>query len=563
MNLLQQIGRRADNLFFWPLKLLFPRFDTWSAARRRFAHNLYLGLIVEILILLNGLWGDGNQSPKEDIFLDAMMQWRADVADSDSDAKGITQIFLDVDEETWRMPAWGKGEPNTPPLKDIASLLRKAAELPARYIIVDFAIEGREDEEQKAFVADMEKTLTQNRNSRFLFARTFRRPLDPLTVKTLRPSFAVDTLMARYPDRVYAVAPNFLAAPNGVLRHWRLWESACYPLTGERGQLGEGRWTVVPSPQLLIEALQSNSTIPWALTFNPQDGAPTPTLSCAGDPMSPPTKETRGTALEIQRAGHSARMADYQAGKWVQEHFQTCYQQDLYTRASCKSAGPPEEQLQGDAGPSVRGNRLANRIVFYHSDLVRKHEAEQRQGRDPGIQKGKGTVVRVSAKYLLLDAQPGPGPAKEALKQYADSMNRGKIGVAIIGGSYDLGGDTHNTPLGQMPGAMVVANAVETMQTHGILQPLTGAADQLLIFFALVVFSAVLARFSGWWAFSLMTLLVWLFLGPLCLWLLKRGIWLNVAAPIGVIGLYQGVINKIFALHSVFGGENGRRKEEA
>ena len=554
MNILHNLARGAERALFLPLRLLCRNYDAWpvNAPRRLFAQNLYIGLLMELIILIGGhAWWPGALMPKEDRFLDLMLLVGADSASSGSGRPA--QLFLDVDEQTWRSAAWGGGEPRTPPLEGIARLARQAAAHGARYVIVDFVVGAPgKDADQADFVAEMEKTLERYPDSRFLFARAFRKPLaeEPLTVQTLRASFAVDTLMARHPGRVHAVAPRFLGDRRGVERHWRLWESACVPLPDERGDAGEGRWAAVPSPQLMIAALERGSAIPWTPAFGERaDGLfPADTLSCAA---SMPGAEASEEADRMQREGHSARMADYQAGKWVERHLGTCYRQDTFTGAFCGQAGPPGEQRRaeeyrqlvqrrGRAAPGRLGDHLAGRVLFRYSDLKREQEEAQPRGRPADSSEKNPHFRRLSAQFALNDAPPEPGPDEENWSWFEQERKK-RAGVVIIGGSYEVGGDIHNTPLGKMPGAMVIANAVDTMQTCGILQPLPGPVNFLLTLLALVAFSALFARLSGWRAFWPMILLMALLLGPCCLWLLKRGIWLNLAAPLGVIWLHREI----------------------
>ena len=179
-------------------------------------------------------------------------------------------------------------------------------------------------------------------------------------------------------------------------------------------------------------------------------------------------------------------------------------------------------------------------MLFHYSDLKREQEAALRRGLAPELREESPHFRRLSARFALDDAPTEAGPAGKTRRWFAEKREK-SAGVVIIGGSYEVGGDFHNTPLGRMPGALVIANAVDTMQTCGILQPLPGPVNLLLTLLALVAFSALFARLSGWRAFWPMILLLALLLGPCCLWLLKRGIWLNLAAPLGVIWLHKEI----------------------
>ena len=114
-------------------------------------------------------------------------------------------------------------------------------------------------------------------------------------------------------------------------------------------------------------------------------------------------------------------------------------------------------------------------------------------------------------------------------------VRKGKLTVAVSGASYDESRDFHMTPLGLMPGSLVLVNAVDSLQTVGVLQELHGPASWTITV-ALLCISAAFALLSAFWASVLMCVLVVLPLGPLSLFLIKQGIWLNIAAPL--LGIY-------------------------
>jgi hypothetical protein len=63
--------------------------------------------------------------------------------------------------------------------------------------------------------------------------------------------------------------------------------------------------------------------------------------------------------------------------------------------------------------------------------------------------------------------------------------------IAIVGGSFADSGDWHATPLGEMPGALVLINAIRALQMHGTPQ-LPPWWDRLAISFAMTTLVAIL-----------------------------------------------------------------------
>ena len=497
---------------------------------RHFAQNLLVGVCIEVVVALGG--GTGPVMWLENAALDAVMRLNADTEKSDGRP---VQLFIDVDEKTWRSLAWGGGEPKTVPLERVADLIARAAELQPRYVLVDFLIEGAQDGEQEAFLKRIEGVLEQSPESRLLFVRGFRRPLERHAAQGVRPAYAVDALMAKHPQRVFAVAPNFVLSGGQVLRHWRLWESACYPL----GEQGEGVWAVVPSSQLMIAALEAKGDIPWRLRFAEGAAGATPVAPANPDAGS----RCMTDAGENLHAGYSARLADWQAGKWVQGHFGTCYSQGFFTDEDCARGTAPAAVLLLDEAAARADEYLASRVLFRQSDLAGRHEAALLRGEQPDMLRYGAHFGRIAAGELLTGEPPRQGPAAAALAKVSAAAEQGQLTVAVIGASYDESHDHHMTPLGLMPGPLVLVNAADSLLTVGVLQAL-GDKASWAITAATLLASALFAWLSSGWCRVFMLALVVLTLGPLSLWLIKQGIWLNIAAPL--VGIYLDREREIF-----------------
>jgi len=498
-----------------PLPRFFPGFQHWSQFRRHFVQNLLIGIVIEVLVVLCGHWHVGVVTDTQNALLDSLMKLSSDTLSGDP--KHPTQLFIDVDEQTYRSPLWGGGEPSALPLDKIADLIKEALANGARYVLIDFAIDGARDERQDNFISRLEAILKQYPNSHLLFVRTLRQPLETSTVRAVRFS-ALDKLIEKHADNVHAVAPNFLRSSDHVLRHWRLWESACYPAPERHG---EGHWVIVPSPQLMITSLENNLPLPWPMVGQPAAEA----LPCAVDGAEP----------DLLARTQSARMADWLAGRWVWENLGTCYLQDSFKADSCgKHGSPPAPEAQNEVTAKLEGETLANRILFRQSDWVRKHTEAVRQGEALTIRKYPPYFDRLPAMNVL--AGPPDGPAAVALGKLKNAAEHGSLTIAVIGASYEDSRDTHLTPLGEMPGSLVLVNAIDTMQTIVILQSPNPWFKFTIVVLILVGISTAFALLTALWAAVLMFALVVLTIGPLSFWLLKQGIWLDFGAPI--IGIY-------------------------
>ncbi|MBO7411437.1 MAG: CHASE2 domain-containing protein [Ottowia sp.] len=566
--LVKRLGRGVLRVLgaFWALVKCLGRgvlqaFEAlWAFVKRLWERPFWRAFVaamaMEVVVSLLGRVGPGQWV--ENYALDKAMGLVANIGRSD---RRPVQLFIDVDERTWRSPAWGGGEPKTVPLEQVASLIERAAQLKSRYVLVDFLIEGERDAGQEAFLARMEGVLGQYRESSLLFVRSFRRPLEEYSAQGIRPSYAVDTLMAKYPQRVFAVAPNFESSDGQMLRHWRLWESACYPLPGN--ELGEGVWAVVPSPQLMIRALEKKRVgdedwdVPWRLRFGKAEGtalvtpvAPERGGRCVVDAPEPqPTvNETledfsaRRAAWEDGRAGsYSARLADWQAGVWVQRLYNTCYQQGFFTDKDCKRGTPPQPRLlrEEDGEAAYASGYLANRVLFRHPDWQERNK----KAIASGAKRIRPKYHRIAAAELLCaGALPcqSRGIAAEKLRndlaQFKKAAGVKPLTVAVIGASYDTSHDHHLTPIGRMPGPLVLVNAVDSLQTVDILQDMPWQKSAAIAVVSAFVGAASVARFPAFFAKAFMRVLVPLLIALLSLWLIRRGFWLNASAPF--IGIY-------------------------
>lgn len=168
--------------------------------------------------------------------------------------------------------------------------------------------------------------------------------------------------------------------------------------------------------------------------------------------------------------------------------------------------------------PSPQGSSLSRRILFAIS---------QRPKSRPYVD-GAPILETISAQDLgSLNPDAAPG------------YLGGKI--VIIGASYADARDTHQTPLGPMPGSLIIANAVHSQLTFGEAH-LPSLLENLLIQAVLVtLIGALFARFNSFVGMALSAAAVMALLAPLGLILFDKGVWLNFALPTVVVQIHQVV----------------------
>lgn len=513
--------RLLSKIFPTPLPWIIPGFSDWPPFRRHFVQNLFIGVCIELVIISLSYFGVPWVVNNQDAALDFMMRLSTNLPANERP----NQVWIDVDERTYRSSQWGGGEPSALPLVPLAKLIEFAVEDGgARYVVVDFTIDGPENAQQKTFKEDMHALLEKHKDEHgkpsihLLFMRAIREPHsdEERVSRSVRPS-VLDSLIAEYPDNVHAVAPNFVVSDDHVLRHWKLWESACRHGKGERD--GEGHWVVLPSPQLILAALlRQHEPPPWPLGVDTKSTGEVSPVCAMNDGYA-------GEAKEIPRDATDSQQADFKAGRWVQDNFKVCYQQDRFTEADCKKDFS-QRTAETEAEPATAlGNRVYFRINDPNSLPPSFHRKPSRWSRWIGQSSIELSGVPKLSANLILD-------------QNASSLVSKKENlIAVIGASYTDSRDFHLTPLGEMPGALVLINAIDSFCTVKVLQPPKLWQELLIIVVILVAVSAAFARLPSFWAATAMVAAIVCLMAPVSFRLFTgHGVWVDFAAPI--IGIY-------------------------
>lgn len=499
-----------------PLPLVFKNWRRWSRFKRLFIQNMLIGVLIEAGILgLTAL-----QVPfivqLQNATLEAAMNWWADSPEERPGAPRV--LFVDIDEETRRDPWWGGGEPRLIPREPLANIVDTLYAAGIHTVLLDFTIDALPAaanteldavlrEADQRFATRIEQALAAHPDRHLIYPKTFRPALERNTAQAVRSS-VLDPLIALFPAQVHPAAPNFLVSPDdGQVRYWRLWESACQE-TGPAP--GSGRWVVIPSPQLILRALSVAPTTPDL----PPWGLATPlslaTASCAVD----------GAGSDSKAQGENSARADFQAGRWIWKTFGKCYEQDRFTAEQCGDTVSFKKttRMSGHSESAV-GETLGNRVLYRYSD-PRQNTAETGEH----LRAANPAIMRLPAISLKGGTLEASAIAHRPL-------------VAIVGASYLESGDWHLTPFGKMPGALVLANAIDTMQTVGLVQSPSLLIKLGSILLMLVIVSVLFAALPGFWAATLLFAGIAVVMIPLALLIVReQGIWLDVAVP--VLGIY-------------------------
>jgi CHASE2 domain-containing sensor protein len=387
-------------------------------------------------------------------------------------------VFVDIDNATWQ--SWGA--PLITPRDKLAGLIERIASYRPMLIIVDVDLSfptgiplAEADDPLRAMLAGYPADAPS-----LLLVRNFVSP-DAATgalYPAPRPT-AYDSVTANRGNIVWA-APRFEEDDDGKVRRWRLFEVTC----------DGGRPAVVPSMHLAASLIARS-----ALFGRDPDEQP---LSARLAPLVP------RTCTEQPANPEAVTISDWPKGAPI-----TIDDEDI-------RAQPPQRGVRGRAiEEDVR-----KRIIY----RVRWQDGEVELGpivRPPGI--GPTPLVSVRPASVVFDLPVASAATAGSGSGFA---NR----IVVISGSYADSGDWHRTPIGAMPGALLIVNAIEalvhggTPREPGVVQRI---AISLGIIFGVSLLVSVFRPIIAAWLSSIGILLVMLISLPG----FKSGVVLDLAVP--------------------------------
>jgi CHASE2 domain-containing sensor protein len=121
--------------------------------------------------------------------------------------------------------------------------------------------------------------------------------------------------------------------------------------------------------------------------------------------------------------------------------------------------------------------------------------------------------------------------------------------VVVIGGSFEAGNDLHPTPLGVMPGPLVLVNAIDSLLEHGEVRAPGRAVSYAVVVAQVIAVAWLFGRFRSIPpAVAACAVLGGLFL-PASVLLFKDGYWLDFGLPFVGIQIHRVVAR----LHEMMG----------
>ena len=473
---------------------------TWARASR-FQRNVVFGLC--FLGLLHLLQDTRLVGAVEDGALDLMNRLQVDTACLNPGPSGQSSgwcdalawlgrspdprsldsgyVLLDMDEAAYTK--WN--EPFHVPRDQLASLIRYAGRNHAALIIVDVDLSrpGADPDADEA----LRRMLLELPDGfpRLLLVRTQKPRWQnagalPLWRRTLLHGEPL-------PAQVHWVYPHFLEDPGDHrLRRWRL-DLGCFE--------GRPRW--VPSPQLMADILLSAKPAGW--------------------------KELRaqleqGTALDCAEAANTG------------------------------APGPERLKYLGASGPralALAPDGLDQRVIYSYRwpEPARRRAHDfasplcctiRHSDRGSADSQGEDDFGKRSATGLTI---------LKALDVLQDTEDRfGHLlqdRIVVIGASYADSHDLHATPVGEMPGALVILNAVKSLRQFGPLHALDAWTTRVVQLVLVLVISYVFARLDSLRATLVVNLGVIAIGGVASFFLFRTGVWIEVAVPVLGVQAYN------------------------
>ena len=162
---------------------------------------------------------------------------------------------------------------------------------------------------------------------------------------------------------------------------------------------------------------------------------------------------------------------------------------------------------------------------------------------------------RPTLPHIVSDKNGDPILTIFPARFYAESQPQADVGtftdsIVVIGGSYrgDHGSDVHLVPIGEMPGAMIIINAVYSLVQNKIVKPVSASIwIWLIIAIFFIVIITKISYFSLWYKVLgvsvIITILILVFIASI--FLFEDGTWLNIAIPLLILQFYLEIYPKV------------------
>ncbi len=113
--------------------------------------------------------------------------------------------------------------------------------------------------------------------------------------------------------------------------------------------------------------------------------------------------------------------------------------------------------------------------------------------------------------------------------------------VVIIGASFADSRDIHRTPIGEMPGALIIANAIKSLTTYGQIRSPAAWANWIEKLSIVLLAAWAFSRFASLIAVSVAGVIIIAALVPISFYFFKYGLWIDFAIPLFAMVIHRAV----------------------
>lgn len=111
--------------------------------------------------------------------------------------------------------------------------------------------------------------------------------------------------------------------------------------------------------------------------------------------------------------------------------------------------------------------------------------------------------------------------------------------IVLIGASHIESGDIHHTPLGTMPGSLIIINAMHSLQQYGDIASPHWLIKVVFEIILILMMSLAFLILESFWGYLFCLLVFASLLLPVSILLVGQGIWLDLALPLLALGIRQ------------------------
>lgn len=430
--------------------------------------------------------------------------------------RALPFLFLDIDAATFddwsRDYPWGR--PFHTPREPLSRLIEAVAKAKPHLIIVDVQIGQAGDAGSAEMKRVLERLDAAENGPPIVIAKSIREAPDGRIVR--EPGY-LDELVEKS-RRIAWGSPLYEIDADSVVRRWRLWETECND---------PSRPKHVPSLQLVSAAILAHGTGGRDKLMSALSHVP---IACADAPTAPPAQQA---VFDLSANGAAAVRISLTP---TERERTIVYAFDYLDPRKSSSASGPLSFLTSTVEPQnvpLLGDRSGKTVP---------------------------QLLSMSARRFL----------QAAGNENVSALAAGRI--AVIGTAEPAFFDVYKTPLGDMPGAVIVANSLQSIWAFGDISTakwlsLGGKALLILVvawFMALFAvgpskkfdgLGSTRARMLGTAAASTLVVFVGVLISA---HLIKKGVWLDFGSIVASIAVKDMIGN----IKTVVGADKKKLGEE-